>query len=122
MRPREGVPATPADEGRFLAPGRLAAPLRPPLAALQPLLGAVLLPLLVVGTAAIAWRDWRRALLLVSVSLYYLLLESPFIYEWRVVAPMHYGLLAAASAALVFAVERATRLVRGRGPGDRAAA
>ncbi len=121
MRPREGVPATPADEGRFLAPGRLAAPLRRPLAALQPLLGAVLLPLLVVGTAALAWRDWRRALLLLSVSLYYLLLESPFIYEWRVVAPMHYGLLAAAAAALVGTWALAERLLRARGKRERAA-
>lgn len=121
MRRREAAPATPRDEGRFLAPGRLAAPLRPLVAALQPLLCAVLTPLVVAGALALAWRDWRRSLLLVSVSLYYLLLESPFIYEWRVVAPMHYGLLAAASAALVFAFELATRLVRGRGPSQRAA-
>jgi 4-amino-4-deoxy-L-arabinose transferase-like glycosyltransferase len=118
---RDGAPATPRDEGRFLAPGRLAAPLRPLVAALQPLLCAVLLPLVVAGAVALAWRDWRRALLLVSVSLYYLLLESPFIYEWRVVAPMHYGLLAAAAAALFYAYELAARLARGRGPGDRIA-
>ena len=107
---REGAPPTPRDEGRFLAPGRLAAPLRPLVAALQPLLCAVLLPLVVAGAVALAWRDWRRTLLLLSVSLYYLLSESPFIYEWRVVAPMHYGLLAAAAAALVFAVGLGARL------------
>jgi len=117
---REGAPPTPRDEGRFLASGRLAAPLRPLVAALQPLLCAVLLPLVVAGALALAWRDWRRALLLLAVSLYYLLSESPFIYEWRVVAPMHYGLLAAAAAALVWGVSLASRsLKRGRrrGPG-----
>ena len=116
---REGAPPTPKGEIRFLAPGRLAAPLRPIVAALQPLLCAVLLPLVVAGAAALAWRDWRRSLLLLSVSLYYLLLESPFIYEWRVVAPMHYGLLAAAAAALVVCFELAARLVRGRGASRR---
>jgi hypothetical protein len=118
---REGAPPTPRDEARLLAPGRLAAPLRPLVAALQPPLCAVLLPLVVAGAAALAWRDWRRTLLLLSVSLYYLLLESPFIYEWRVVAPMHYGLLAAAAAALVLGFELASRLVRG-GRGGRVAA
>ncbi len=118
---RESAPPTPRDEVRFLAPGRLAAPLRPLVAALQPLLCAVLLPLVIAGAAALAWRDWRRTLLLVSVSLYYLLLESPFIYEWRVVAPMHYGLLAAAAAALVLPFELVARRVRARGRGDRVA-
>jgi hypothetical protein len=101
MPTRPGVPPTPQDEGRFLAPGRLAALLRPLVAALQPLLCAVLLPLVIAGTIGLAWREWRRALLLLAVSLYYLLSESPFIYEWRVVAPMHYGLFAAAAATVV---------------------
>jgi hypothetical protein len=121
--PRRGVPATPADELRFLAPGRRAAPLRPLVAALQPWLCAVLLALVAAGAAALAWRDWRRALLLLSVSLYYLWSESPFIYEWRVVAPMHYGLLAAAAAALVFGFELAASALRGaRGAGRKAPA
>jgi len=115
MRPRPAAPAVPRDEERFLAPGRLAAPLRPLVAALQPLLSAVLTALVVAGAAALAIRDWRRALLLLAVSIYYLLSESPFIYEWRVVAPLHYGLLAAAGAALVCVVELAGRLRRGRG-------
>jgi Dolichyl-phosphate-mannose-protein mannosyltransferase len=88
---------------RFLAPGRAAAPLRTPLGALQWALSFVLLPLVVLGTAWLAWRDWRRAALLLSISAYYLLSESPFIYEWRVVAPMHYGLFAAAGVAVVAA-------------------
>ena len=124
MRGRDGAPAPPLDEGRFLAPGRLTAPLRPLVAALQPLLCAVLLPLVVAGALALAWRDWRRALLLLAVSLYYLLSESPFIYEWRVVAPMHYGLLAAAGAALVSGFSLASRILHGgrrRGPGGETA-
>jgi hypothetical protein len=121
MRGREAFPGARRDEGRFLAPGRLAAPLRPLVAALQLLLSAVLLPLVVAGALALAWRDFRRALLLLAVSLYYLLSESPFIYEWRVVAPMHYGLLAAASAALVLGFGLASRLLR-RGPRERVAA
>jgi len=88
-----------AGASRFLAAGRAAAPLRPPLAGLQSALAFVLLPLVVAGAALLAWRDWRRTALLLSVSCYYLLSESPFIYEWRVVAPMHYGLFAAAGAA-----------------------
>jgi hypothetical protein len=91
-------------------------------AALQPLLCAVLLPLVVAGAVALAWRDWRRALLLLAVSLYYLLSESPFIYEWRVVAPMHYGLLAAAGAALGLGFGLAARLAgHRRTPGERVA-
>ena len=109
---RPGVPATPTDEGRFLAPGRLAAPLRPLVAALQPVLCAVLLPLAVAGTAALLWRDWRRTLLLLVVSLYYLWSESPFIYEWRVVTPMHYGVFATAAAAVVLAFDLARRALR----------
>jgi hypothetical protein len=108
---REAAPRTPRGEARLLAPGRAAAPLRPLVAALQTVLGVVLLPLVIVGTLALAWRDWRRALLLLAVSLYYLLSESPFIYEWRVVAPMHYGLFAAAAASIV-ALPAVARSVR----------
>ncbi len=112
MRPRQGAPPTPRDERAFLAPGRLAAPLRPLVVWLQPVLCAVLPALVAVGVVVLAWRDWRRTLLLLSVSIYYLLSESPFIYEWRVVAPMHYGLLAVAAAALVLAAGQLRRLLR----------
>jgi hypothetical protein len=61
------------------------------------------------GTAWLAWHDWRRTALLLAIPAYYLLSESPFIYEWRVVAPMHYGLFAAAGAAPVAAVAYARR-------------
>jgi hypothetical protein len=112
MRPRPGMPPVPRDEGRFLAPGRLAAPLRPLVAALQALACAVLLPLVLVGALALAWRDWRRTLLLLAVSLYYLLSEPPFIYHPRVVTPMHYGLFAAAAAPLVALPALARRVRR----------
>jgi hypothetical protein len=112
--PRGGAPETPRDESVFLAPGRLAAPLRPAVAWLQPLLCGALLPLVVIGVALVVHRDWRRSALLLAVPVYYLLSESPFIYEWRVVAPMHYGLFAAAAASPVFAYQLArTRLRRG---------
>ena len=107
-----GAGAEHAQASRWLAPGRAAGPLRPPLAWIQPLLGLVLLPLVLVGVALLARHDWRRTALLLSVSFYYLLSESPFIYEWRVVAPMHYGLFAAAGAALAAAVAGLRRLRR----------
>ncbi len=97
-----GAPARPEAEG-FLAPGRAAAPLRPALGVVQPALSFVLLPLVAAGALLLLARDWRRALLLLSVPLYYLLSESPFIYEWRVVAPMHYGLFGVAGAAVAAA-------------------
>jgi hypothetical protein len=115
--PRGGAPGTPRDEARFLWPGRLAAPLRPAVAWLQPLLCAALLPLVAIGVVLLLVRDWRRAALLLAVPVYYLLSESPFIYEWRVVAPMHYGLIAAAAAAPVFGWQHArARLRRGAAP------
>jgi hypothetical protein len=100
------------EASRWLAPGRAAAPLRPPLAWTQRLLGLVLLPLVLVGATLLARRDWRRTALLLGVSFYYLLSESAFIYEWRVVAPMHYGLFAAAGAALAAAGALLGRLRR----------
>ncbi len=111
---RAGAPRTPRNERLYLAPGRAAAPLRPLLGPLQQLLCVVLLPLAVAGAALLALRDWRRTLLLLSVPLYYLLSESPFIYEWRVVAPMHYGLMAAAAVPIVALPGLVRRRPRGR--------
>jgi hypothetical protein len=82
----------------WLVPGRLASPLRPLVAGLQTVLVHALLPLVVLGTVVLVGRDWRRAALILAIPLYYLLSESFFIYEWRVVTPMHYGLLVAAAA------------------------
>jgi hypothetical protein len=112
--PRGGAPATPPDEARFLEPGLWAAPSRPLVAWLQPVLCALISPLVAIGAALLALRDWRRAALLLAVPVYYLLSESPFIYEWRVVAPMHYGLFAAAAAATVFVGQRVLSLARPR--------
>jgi hypothetical protein len=110
--PRGGAPKTPRNEGRFLWPGLRAAWLRPPVAWVQPLLCLALMPLVAVGVALLLLRDWRRAALLLAVPVYYLLSESPFIYEWRVVAPMHYGLFAAAAAGPVFAWQHARARLR----------
>jgi hypothetical protein len=74
-----------ASDDVFLAPGRVAGPLRP----------------LVVGTAILVRRDWRRTTLLLAISAYYLLSEGFFIFEWRVVMPMHYGLFVAAAAGML---------------------
>jgi hypothetical protein len=116
MTPRQGMPATPPDETRFLEPGLALAAMRPVVATLQPMLGVVLVALVPVGAALLLLRDSRRALLLLALPLYYLLSESPFIYEWRVVAPMHYGLAAAACAVPVLAWERVLR-ARAPAPG-----
>ena len=72
-----GVPPALADASRFLAPGRAAAPVRAPLGGLQAALSFLLLPLVVLGTAWLAWQDWRRTSLLLAISAYYLLSESP---------------------------------------------
>ena len=96
--------ARPHDLGRrlsdtvFLLPGRAAAPLRPVVAGLQTVLAYALLPLVALGALVLSTRDLRRAALLLAIPLYYLLSESFFIYEWRVVTPMHYGLFVAAAA------------------------
>jgi hypothetical protein len=75
--------------------------LRPAVAGLQTVLVHALLPLVVLGILVLFRRDARRAALLLVIPLYYLLTESFFIFEWRVVTPMHYGLFVAAAAGLV---------------------
>jgi hypothetical protein len=90
----------PSDD-RYLLPGRWASPLERPIDWLQTALGHVLLPLVAIGSVVLLWFDWRRAALLLGISLYYLCTECFFIYEWRVATPMHYGLCAAAAAAIV---------------------
>jgi hypothetical protein len=94
-------------DARFLAPGRAAAPLRPLVAVAQAVLLPVLLPLVAVGVAVLVRRDARRAALLLAIPVYYLLTESFFIFEWRVVTPMHYGLFVAAAAGALAAWDQA---------------
>ena len=105
----------------FLAPGRAVAALRPVIGRLQGALAQLLLPLVLLGTVALVRADWRRAMLLLSVSLYYLVSESFFILEWRVVTPMHYGLFVAAAAAVMLLWDGATRLRPRRAAGQGAA-
>jgi hypothetical protein len=89
----------PSDE-RVLAVGRWVAPLRPVVRVLQGGLVVVLLPLVLVGLALLAWTTPRTTILLAGIPAYYLLTESMFLLEWRVVTPMHYGLFVAAGAAI----------------------
>jgi hypothetical protein len=76
---------------------------------LTPLLAASVL----AGSALLFFVRWRAALLLLAVPIYYLLTESCFLLEWRVVVPMHYGLFVAAGAVISVIVAplagRATR-------------
>lgn len=94
-------------DARYLAPGRAAAPLRPLVAAAQAVLLPVLLPLVTLGVAVLVRRDARRAALLLAIPVYYLLTESFFIFEWRVVTPMHYGLFVAAATGALALWDRA---------------
>ncbi len=100
----------PADDRR-LAVGRAAAVSRPVVRLLQHGLVLVLLPLALVGAALLLIATPRATVLLLAIPLYYLLTESMFLLEWRVVTPMHYGLFAAAAApvAALFGVLRRAR-------------
>jgi len=99
----------------LLLPGRAAWPLEPLVVGLQAVLVHALLPLVVLGTVVLWGRDWRRTALLLAIPVYYLLSESFFIFEWRVVTPMHYGLfVAAATGGLLLWDVAAARLRRQR--------
>lgn len=98
---------------RFLAPGRLLEWLRYPLRAVQSVLTPALLPLVLLGVLLLAFVDPRATTLLLAISTYYLLTESFFILEWRVVVPMHYGLFVAAAASLILAAQLLIELIRG---------
>ena len=106
----EGEPESAHDLGRrpederYLLPGRAGVPIRPAVRVAQAALVVVLLPLALLGTALLLRAAWRETALLLAVPAYYLLTESMFLLEWRVVTPMHYGLFAAAGAALAAAL------------------
>jgi hypothetical protein len=126
-RPGESLPLPPeedADPGmvaaaqerqrageRFLI-GRAFSGLRRPLNTLQAVLLPALMPLVLMGVALLLAAHWRGAALLLVLPLYYLLTESFFILEWRVVVPMHYGLFAGAAGALLVLFEVAAGLGR----------
>src|SRR5262249_32726258 len=73
-----------------LAPGRALAALRPLVHAVQQVEGWTLLPLALLGLVVLVRSDWRLALWISAVPLYFLLFESMFMLEWRYILPMHY--------------------------------
>jgi 4-amino-4-deoxy-L-arabinose transferase-like glycosyltransferase len=107
---------TPA-ETAMLAPGRLGAWARRPIALVQGALAAVTLPLVVAGLGVCALLSPRRLLLVLLVPLYHLLTQAPLHYEPRYVLPMHALSLivaAAAVAALAAVVSTVARSGRSR--------
>jgi hypothetical protein len=116
-RPAEIVPLVAApgldariDEGEFATLAGIASFLRGPLRLLHRMWFVV--PLLCWIGAVLSWREAPRATLLwLTVPFYYLIFESPFLYEWRVAVPMQYFLLP-------FAARTVSGLARlGAGPG-----
>jgi hypothetical protein len=100
--PLATIARRPSDE-RYLAIGRVSSFLRTPVRLVQVLLAPVLAALALAGSILLLAVKWRAALLLLSIPVYYLLTESCFLLEWRVVVPMHYGLFAGAGATFVLA-------------------
>lgn len=93
------------DEGRFAATAGMASFLRAPLRLIHQ--GWFLVPLLIL--IGVVW-SLRQApaptVLWLIVPLYYLVFESPFLYEWRVAVPMQYFLLPFAAKTLAEAASR----------------
>jgi 4-amino-4-deoxy-L-arabinose transferase-like glycosyltransferase len=106
------APLLDVPEALWLAPGRALTALRRPVRAAQMLLNVGLLPLWLAGAALVALADWRRALFLSIVPLYYFAFESPFILEPRVIVPLLYFLLLFAGAALVAVASAAAAALR----------
>lgn len=84
-----------------LAPGLAIAALRPAVSVLQRALRTSLLAAVGTGIAALLLLSWRRALLLLAVPLYYVLVQSPMHLEFRVTLPMHCFLFVFAATAIV---------------------
>jgi hypothetical protein len=103
--PLASVPGLDAsiDEARFAERVDIGAFLRAPLRVLH---GAwFVFPVLSWIGIALSLRHAPRATLLwLIVPLYYLVFESPFLYEWRVAVPMQYFLLPFAAIAMARAV------------------
>ena len=74
-------------------------------------------PLLAWAGIALSFRDSPRATVLwLIVPIYYLIFESPFLYEWRVAVPMQYFLLPFAAKALADIGRRFRRPASNVGP------
>lgn len=103
--PLASVPGLDAslDEARFAERMDLGAFLRAPLRALHSVW--FVFPVLSwIGIAMSLRHAPRVTLLWLIVPFYYLVFESPFLYEWRVAVPMQYFLLPFAALALARAV------------------
>ena len=88
-------------EAAMLAPGRLVAFARRPIAFLQRALVASTLPLAVSGLGICGLLSARRLLFLLLVPLYHLITQAPLHYEPRYVLAMHAFVLVCAAAAVV---------------------
>ena len=106
------VPLTPVpgldavlDEGRFASRAGAASFLRAPLRLIHAVWPVV--PVLAwVGILLSLSRVPRVAVFWLIVPIYYLIFESPFLYEWRVAVPMQYFLMPFAAHALLTLVGR----------------
>lgn len=99
--PLASVPGLDAsiDEARFAQRMDVGAFLRAPLRALHQIW--FVFPVLSwIGIALSLRQAFRPTLLWMIVPLYYLVFESPFLYEWRVAVPMQYFLLPFAAIAI----------------------
>lgn len=87
------------DEARFATRAGMASFLRTPLRWVHE--AWFLVPVLVLLGVIVSLRAAPKATILwLIVPLYYLIFESPFLYEWRVAVPMQYFLLPFAARAL----------------------
>lgn len=98
------------DEKRFAARAGVASFLRDPLRLVHG--GWFVIPIFVLVGVLFSLKSVPKATILwLIVPLYYLIFESPFLYEWRVAVPMQYFLLPFAAKGLADTV----RLLTGRG-------
>jgi len=108
LRPAPGLDAV-IDEAAFASRAGAASFLRAPLRALHQVWFIV--PVLAWIGIVLSLRDAPRVTALwLIVPLYYLVFESPFLYEWRVAVPMQYFLLPFAARTIATLVSRVTGL------------
>jgi hypothetical protein len=81
-----------------VAVGRVLAGIRPPVAAAQTVLAALVLPLVLLGLVAVFALAPRRALFLLAVPAYQVALQSIVHFEFRYVLPLHACLVVFAGA------------------------